>query len=134
MTEAKIQGDCFVWFNNTYCLKHHTDRAMMFVVPNEMASTLAGILKGLRIPDRIITRATSVVVDGLKSVGLLRGVSDNIIVTKKGVFFVEFKLGKKGVQSDAQKEFEMRVNNLGYTYVLIRSVDQFKEFVNTHCF
>jgi hypothetical protein len=126
-TEENLQNQCYVWFNNTYCLKHHKPRLIMFVVPNETAMKLAGILKAIGIPSRTVSDIVARIMKTLKSIGLLEGVSDNIIVAQDKVYFIEFKLPNNN-QQDNQKDFESRVSELGHTYIVIKSVEQFKEF------
>jgi hypothetical protein len=43
--------------------------------------------------------------------------------------FVEVKKDK-GVQSKEQIEFEGRVTKMGFKYVIVRSLDEFKEMIN----
>lgn len=111
MSESKIQAECYKWFNNSYCLKHHSPRGMMFSVPNE----IAGINK--------------IAMMQAKAIGLTAGVSDTIVMLPNGkLFFVEFK-DEKGRQSEKQKEFETIVTNLGYKYLLIRDFETFKKLI-----
>lgn len=126
-SEESLQSKCVIWFNNTYCLKHHNPRLVMFTVPNEIAVKVGAILKQIGIPAKMVDKVTALASSTLKSVGLLPGVSDNIIVAKDKIYFVEFKL-PTNYQQDNQKEFESRVTNLGHTYIVIKSVEQFKEF------
>ena len=58
----------------------------------------------------------------LKKEGLLPGVSDIIIVTKKEILFVEIKT-EKGVMSDNQKDFQKQIESLGYKYLIWKSLD-----------
>lgn len=110
-TEDKLQQDIYMWYNNTYCLKHHNPRGLIFSVPNG----------GTRNIREAMT---------MKATGLLSGVSDLIVVLPNGkLLFVELKL-QKGRQSETQKDFEIRVCNLGFEYHIIRSLEQFKELVN----
>jgi len=111
--EALIQSECVKWYTNTYCLKHHNPRGLIFSVPNELGKTNA--------LQTMLAKAT----------GLLSGVSDLVVIhpNKGQLFFVELKTAT-GVQSDAQIEFEERVNALGYEYKLIRSFDEFKLWIN----
>ena len=60
--------------------------------------------------------------------GLLRGVSDLIVIIPNKIIFVELKK-EKGIQSEAQKEFQKRIELLGFEYYLIRSLNQFKFLV-----
>jgi len=60
--------------------------------------------------------------------GVLPGVSDLILVLQNKVIFVELKT-HKGIQSEKQKEFEIKIYNLGHQYILIRSLDEFKKLL-----
>jgi hypothetical protein len=107
--EDNLQQDCFIWFNNTYCLKHHIPRFCIFSVPNG----------GLR---------TKTEAKRLKQTGLRAGVSDLIIVLDEIVLFMELKT-ETGTQSDEQIEFENIVTNLNHKYYLVRTLDQFKQII-----
>lgn len=61
--------------------------------------------------------------------GALSGVSDLIIVTDKRVLWVECK-SDTGRQSTEQRQFQSCVENLGYNYYIVRSLDQFKEIIS----
>ena len=63
----------------------------------------------------------------MKATGLVSGVSDLIIVRPDAVYFVELKF-EKGKQSKEQIAFEQTVKAMGYTYLLIRSLDEFKKY------
>ena len=102
-SESKIQQECFVWYNNTFCLEHHKNRQLIFHVANEGQHRLIGI-------------------------GVLAGVSDLILTIKGNVYFCEVK-DYRGKQARKQKEFEERVSILGFEYVVIRSLDEFKDWV-----
>lgn len=60
--------------------------------------------------------------------GALSGVSDLVIVTDKRVLWVECK-SDTGRQSTEQRQFQSIVENLGYHYYIVRSLDQFKEII-----
>jgi hypothetical protein len=104
--ESAIQQECFIWFTNEFCLKHHEPRFIMFSIPNEGKSLTEQMRK--------------------KQMGMLPGASDTVIVLENRVIFCEFKDGK-GKQSDKQKDFEERVKSLNHEYWLIRSFEEFKE-------
>ena len=111
--ESKLQSECYIWYNNTYCLKQQKNRGMMFSIPNELGTNNA------------LTTMLS------KATGLLSGVSDTVIILPtKDLIFVEFKTDI-GKQSPAQKDFEKRVTNLGYKYFIIRTFDEFKKIIIT---
>lgn len=114
MTEAQVQTTCYQWYHNNYCLKHHNPRGLMFSIPNELGGS-----------NKIRTMQ-------MKAMGLTSGVSDTIVILPSGkLIFVEFK-NSKGVQSANQKEFQKRVESLGYTYLIIRSLEQFKEIIKNN--
>lgn len=106
-TESKIQQEIVREFNNTYCLKHHNPRGIIFSVPNESRSQEETMYK--------------------KNIGLLPGASDLIVCKPCGeIVFVEVK-DHKGRQRENQKEFQLRVEKLGFRYLLVRSLEEFKE-------
>lgn len=55
--------------------------------------------------------------------GVLAGFADLIIIAKQNILFLELKT-PIGVLSKKQKEFQEKVNNLGFQYVVCRSFDQ----------
>jgi hypothetical protein len=61
----------------------------------------------------------------LKATGVVAGVSDLIIIKPNEVIFVEVKT-EIGKQSDKQKEFQQIVETLGFKYLLVRSLEDFK--------
>lgn len=69
------------------------------------------------------------VASALKAEGALSGVSDLIIMLPKRIVFVELKNGKKGYLSDSQKEFQSKVQELGFEYEVWRSVDDCTNFL-----
>lgn len=108
-TEEHLQSQIVQWFNNTYCLKSHEPRLMVFSVPN---GGTRNVLEATR----------------MKASGVLSGVSDLIVVLPRKVLFVELKLAT-GRQSKSQIEFESRVTKLGHPYFVIRSLEEFKELI-----
>ena len=110
MTEDQLQQKIVMDFNNRFCLKNMKSRAIIFAVPNGGTRNIIEAKK-------------------LKATGVLSGVSDLICITqKKEIFFLELKT-QKGVQSDSQKEFEKRITDLGYKYVLIKSFEDYLNFI-----
>lgn len=67
----------------------------------------------------------------LKATGLLAGVSDLIVLLHEMCLFVELK-NENGLQSEQQKEFEKTVTKLGFTYTLVRSLEDFKSLINDY--
>jgi len=109
MNENNIQQQIVIDFNNNYCLKSHENRCMIFSVPNDS-------INPIETKRKINT-------------GLLRGASDLIILLPNKILFIEVKT-EKGVQSDNQKDFQKRVELLGFKYYLVRSLTEFKEIIN----
>ena len=108
--EDKLQEIIYKWYNNTYCLKNNNSRGLIFSIPNGSSRDIREAVK-------------------LKATGLTKGASDLIVITPNGkLMFIELKTDK-GIQSEFQKEFELRVNKLGYEYHLARSLDEFKDLI-----
>lgn len=127
-TESKIQQQSLMWFNNTYCLKHHNPRCMMFSVPNELGGEVGGLLKRLGVATRIINEVVGFIMRKMINIGLLKGASDSILVLPNKTIYIEFKT-PIGTQSNDQIDFEKRITGLGQKYYLVRSIDSFKEVV-----
>ena len=106
MTEAKIQQEIFLWFNNNFCLPKHNPKCSIFSVPNETSNVKEMMFK--------------------KATGLVSGVSDLIVLLPNKCMFVEVKTAI-GKQSKKQISFEKTVTNLGFEYHLVRSLKDFKE-------
>lgn len=106
MSEDQIQQQIFTWYNNNYCLKNHNQRHIIFSVPNGGSRNILEAKK-------------------MKLTGTLAGVSDLIIIQQNKTIFVEVKT-EKGIQSDVQKDFQTRVSNLGFEYLIVRSLEDFK--------
>jgi len=64
----------------------------------------------------------------LKDEGVVRGVSDLIILWAGRMICLEVKAGR-GSQSDAQKEWEARATECGAVYRVVRSTDEVREFL-----
>jgi hypothetical protein len=104
-TEAKIQQEIVMKIRN------EIRQGVVFSVPNESKSKQETMQK--------------------KAIGMLAGVSDLIWVLKGRVIFIEVK-SQTGTQSDAQKEFQKRVETLGWEYYLARDCDKFFNDLKTN--
>ena len=104
MTEAQIQSECVRWFWNTY--PEH--RRMLFHVDNNSWNAIIGAQK--------------------KALGVVKGVSDLVLVLDGCVMFLEFK-DETGVQKVEQEDFECKVKDRGHAYRVFRSVEQFKQII-----
>lgn len=100
--EDSIQQEIFMWYNNNYCLLHHSPRRLIFSVPNEGK------------PELVRT-------------GLYPGASDLLVfhTPSRPPLFIEVKT-PSGIQSPNQKEFEAHATSLGYEYYLVRSLEDFQ--------
>ena len=105
-TEERIQFQIVCWYRNNYCLKMHSPQNLIFSVPNDGKDLAEQMRK--------------------KSTGLLKGVSDLIIIQPNKVIFVEVKT-PTGTQQPNQKDFEKAVNLLGFEYWIVRSLEEFKK-------
>lgn len=112
MSEGKIQADCYSWFWNTF----PQYRKCYFAIPNEN------------------NRADSSAISGAirKAMGVTKGVADTFMAVRKGGYgglFIEFKT-EVGKQSPEQKQWQIIIENQGYLYRVIRSLEEFKELIN----
>lgn len=108
-TEDRIQQDIVKWFKGEYCLRHHSPRHMIFHVANQGQNAKEQIRK--------------------KAIGMLPGVSDLIVLANGRCYFVEVK-DDKGRQQPKQIEFEQQVEAQGFDYIIVRSLTDFKCFVD----
>jgi len=128
-TESHLQQSALIYLTNTYGLKHHNPRLMMFSIPNEAAMLLRSVLLSIGLSKSIVDKATALAVKMMRNIGFTPGVSDTVVLLPNGVtLYVEFKT-KDGVQSSDQKEFQSRCESLGHKYYLVRSLDQFKSII-----
>ena len=104
--EDVIQAEIYKWYNNNYCLNNHNPQNIIFSVPN-------GGTRNIR--EAMLLKAT----------GVVAGVSDLIIVRQNEIIFVEVKT-EIGKQSKEQKKFQESVEKLGFKYLLVRSLEDFK--------
>jgi hypothetical protein len=104
-TESRIQQEIIKYYRNGFCLKHHSPRHIIASVPNEGKNYLEQSVK--------------------IQTGLFAGFSDLILIREKVVTFIEVKT-PEGEQSQKQKEFESAVTALGFEYIIVRSLEDFK--------
>ena len=101
MQEFKIQAECFQWHWNNF----PDQRGRLFTVNNNAPSAYAGSV--------------------MKAMGVVAGVSDMVYLSTAGAVFLEFK-DPKGKQSISQKWWQGVVEEAGYRYEVIRSVEDFQ--------
>jgi len=103
-SESRIQQEIFQWYWNDYCLPKCEPREVIFHVPNEGQHRLVNI-------------------------GVLAGVSDLIFSFRGTMYFCEVK-DATGKQSPSQVKFERHINQAGFEYFLVRSLDEFKKWLD----
>ena len=109
--EGRIQSSCVAWFWNTY----PQYRELYFCVPNENA----------REDSNASTGAIR------RSMGVVKGVSDTILFLARDKYHalcVEFKTDT-GRQSDAQRLWQSKVEQQGFRYEVVRSLEEFKKLI-----
>lgn len=109
--EHKLQVAMVKWFRMQYPSMRHN----LFAVPNGGRRDAATGAK-------------------LKDEGVLAGVADLILLKSNrqyGALLIETKT-KKGTQRDSQKEWEENIVKDGYRYVIVRSLEEFIEVVNSY--
>lgn len=102
-SEDKIQQEIYLYLQNNYCTKLCNPQCVVFAVPNQNQWKLTNI-------------------------GVVAGVSDLIFLMPNRIFFIEIKT-QTGTQSDKQKSFEQKVKKLGFEYILVRSLEELKTWI-----
>lgn len=110
--EARIQSSCVLWLNN----ERPETRGLYIHIPNEgnRDSAIDGALR--------------------RSLGLVAGAPDTFLFLARGDYHglaVEFKT-PTGVQSQAQKDFQFRLERQGYKYVICRSLEEFQQIIDDY--
>lgn len=132
--EDYIQNQAFLWFNNEFCLKHHEPRLLFYSVANEIgASTAHAISAELKFKfTKLIEKVLYRILNKFKLTGFKKGVADVHLCFPNGkLVYIEFKT-PTGVQRPEQKEFQQRVEALGFNYYIVRSLGEFKEICTSH--
>jgi hypothetical protein len=113
-SEAVIQQEIYNWFNNNYCLKKHETSCIIYSVPNGTSTGDPRILKQMSL------------------LGMVKGISDLKIEIPEGkIISVEVK-NSIGKQSEHQIEMQNKVEKLGGIYLLVRSLEDFKNQISKH--
>jgi len=103
--EFKLQSKCVIWLWN----EHPETRKHFILVDNNSDNTVQALQK--------------------RAMGQVKGVADTFFFWKKNLWFIEFKT-PTGKQSDSQILFESIANEHSNGYLIIRTFEQFKEFIN----
>lgn len=99
-----MHSRCAQWFWNTF----HSERRMLIHVDNNSYNKIEGARK--------------------KAMGVVKGVSDFILILFEEVHFIELKTDK-GIQKDEQIEFMDKVMRRGHNYHIVRSEQEFKDLI-----
>lgn len=116
-SEAKIQSECVLWLHN----EHPETRGLCFCVPNENSRSVYESKK-----QQLISGAQR------RSTGVVAGVADTLLLIPRDSYHgacIEFKT-EIGRQSEAQIKWQALVEQHGYYYVVVRSLEEFKKFIN----
>lgn len=101
-SEDRIQSEIFQWFWNAY------PNLLIHAVPNGGHRNVVEALK-------------------LKATGTVAGIADLIIwLPNSKAVMCEVKTDK-GEQSEAQKKIQAKMAAMGSSYILVRSLEDFKE-------
>lgn len=109
--EHRIQSACVRWYRLQYPNMKHN----LFAVPN---GSKRDVVIGAK----------------LKEEGVLAGVADLILLKSNrfyGALLIELKT-PEGRQSDTQKEWQQKITNDGYKYVIVRSLEDFQREVKRY--
>jgi len=98
MTEAQIQQQIILYARNEL-------KAIAFSVPNE----------------------ASYQNKKFSNTGVLKGVSDLIVILPNRILFIEVKAKTK--QSEYQIKFETNVKKMGFEYYIVKSLEDFKNIL-----
>ena len=136
-TESNIQNEIVIYVGAKLYKTH-----AIFSVPNEGAKVSTKFIiskmnelikapsKAILIAKQVIKHCLGNAVGGMimKSMGMMSGVSDLILLSYKEVKFIEVKK-PDGVQSKTQAVFQRLVERLGYEYHIVKSVEDFKKCI-----
>jgi hypothetical protein len=117
--ESKIQQEIFTYFHNTY------PAYIIHSVPNGFSINIPKI-----IPSRFhkaIRQAVAFAVKKTKQIGMMRGVSDLIVHLPNGLCVMVEVKNDKNDQDTAQKKIEAKMKAINSNYILVRSLEDFKE-------
>jgi hypothetical protein len=106
LSESAIQASCIKWCWNT----HPETRGLLFEVNNNPLNGVDGANR--------------------RALGMIKGVSDTILLWKGKAYLIEFK-DAKGRQSTDQKAWEATVAQQGFNYFLVRDLCSFQELIHS---
>ena len=102
--ESELQKKVVAWFRKYY------PKYLLFAISNEASYKRASHFRAM---------------------GMLPGVSDTIMVLPDKILFLEFK-DIHGRQSDHQKQFQVKIELLGFEYHIIRDLQDVKQILRNN--
>ena len=106
--ELKLQAQCFQWHWNTF----PAERGLLHANNNNSQNAIKGMMN--------------------RSIGVVPGVADTEYAAPDGLtVYMEFKM-PTGVQSEAQKDFQRKVEARGHKYYLVRSFEEFRAIIHKY--
>lgn len=132
-TEARLQQDCFIWFNNNYpklrgLLCYNLNNSGLHLTSSQVKNAIGdsplvgkilGLVKSLNIRVAVSN----------KSLGLQAGRSDMVLYYNGCAYMIEFKKELKGIQSQKQEEWEAKVMEHSFTYTIVDTKKDFQELI-----
>ena len=106
--EDRLQADAYRWFHNTY---PHL-RGLLNYNHNNSRNVIEGAKN--------------------KAMGLQKRRSDMVLYLSGKAFMIEWKTAK-GTQSAKQKQWQSLIEAQGFSYYLVRSVEEFKHIITILC-
>lgn len=110
--EAALQQACVTWFNMQHCDLH----GLLFSSLNGMRTT----------PTQARTA---------KAEGMIAGAADLMLAVAKHGYhglFIELKNGSRGRQSEAQKQWQSKIEAQGYRYIIVRDFYTFRRAIESY--
>jgi len=133
--EDRLQAEAYQWFHNTYPeLRGLLNYNLNNVTPI-LPSDARAILKKFGILERVfgmIKKAAGYFGMVAKAMGLQAGRSDMVLYLKGKAFMIEWKT-PKGKQQGKQKDWQELIEKQGFSYFIVRSLDEFKTLIQTLC-
>lgn len=106
ISEDRLQQDCVIWYRNNYI---------------DLIGTLYSVPNGGKRDPREAKK--------LVSTGMHKGVADLHLLIDGGItIFLETKT-ETGTQKPDQVVWEKTVKDLGFTYIIFRSLNEFKQII-----
>jgi len=143
MVEWKIQAECIKWFRNDFVDGLLADGLIELEQTKQLRMLYHGnqnelpLFTGVKMPAKIRAMLNAWC-NKLRAMGLMAGVADTSLkcpVISEGKHYcfleIEFKKAEKSSQqSERQLMYEAAVNSVGGMYKVIRSVEEFKMFID----